>query len=161
MDQSYHKIKRTAVLSAVLCILIVALVYTPIVIFIAQPTVAPIVRKQRVVHLVERNYDAIMEACENEDLARLVAIKGINEVDVVDGYVIVYCQGYGIVSSSQEYGFYYSRDNVPAAVFDGQIIAGPSQLVQKGEGYEYIDSRYNVFYTEHIIGNLYFYKASF
>ena len=161
MAESCQKRKRTAVISAVFCILIVAMVYTPIIILIAHPMVAPIVRKQKIIHLVERNFNTIMEAFENEDLQTLAAINGIKEVDIVDRYVIVYCQGYGIVPSSQEYGFYYSRDNVPAAVFDGQIICGTSQLVQKGEGYEFIDRGYNVFYTEYIKGNIYFYKVSF
>ena len=101
---------------------------------------------------MEKNYDAILEACVNEDAAALSAMDGIQKVDIVDGYVLVYCQGYGIAPSSQDYGFYYSRDNLPVAVFDGQIICSSSQLVAKGEGYEYIDMWHNIFYTEHIKG---------
>lgn len=161
MDQSYRKIKRTAVFTAVLCLLIVAVMYVPLIILMARPTNAPISRQQSIFTLVERNYDAILEACVNEDASALSAMEGIRKVDIVDGYVLVYCQGYGIAPSSQDYGFYYSRDNLPVAVFDGQIICDSSQLVAKGEGFEYIDSGYNIFYTEHIKGNIYFYKASF
>lgn len=161
MDQRYRKIKRTAVFTAVLCLLIVAATYVPIFILFTRPTTAPISRQQSIFTLVEKNYDAILEACVNEDAAALSAMDGIQKVDIVDGYVLVYCQGYGIAPSSQDYGFYYSRDNLPVAVFDGQIVCSSSQLVAKGEGFEYIDSGYNIFYTEHIKGNIYFYKASF
>lgn len=119
------------------------------------------IRKQNIFDLVEKNYGIITKACENKDAAALSAIDGIKEVDICGGYVLVYCAGYGIAPSSQDYGFYYSRDNLPVAVFDGQIICRTSQLTEKGNGYEYIDSGYNVFYTEHIKGNIYFYSASF
>lgn len=117
--------------------------------------------KNAIFNLVEDNYDVIVEACENEDLQALYDIGSIEEVDIVDGYVLVYCTGSGIAPSSQDYGFYYSEDNLPVAVFDGQILCDTTRLVEEGSGYQYLDSGYNVFYTEHIKGNIYFYSASF
>ena len=117
--------------------------------------------KKDIFNLVEKNYDAIVIACENKDSEALLAINGIKEVDIVDGYVLIYCKGAGIAPSSQDYGFYYSEENIPVGVFDGQIVCSNDELVKYGKGYQYFDSGYNEFYTENIKGNIYFYSASF
>ena len=62
--------------------------------------------KKDIFNLVEKNYDAIVTACENKDEEALLAIDGISEVKIVDGYVLVYCKGAGIAPTSQDYGFY-------------------------------------------------------
>ena len=117
--------------------------------------------KKDIFNLVEKNYDAIVTACENKDSEALLAINGIKEVDIVDGYVLIYCKGAGIAPSSQDYGFYYTEENLPVGVFDGQIVCRNSELVEYENGYRYLDSGYNEFYTEHIKGNIYFYSAAF
>ena len=117
--------------------------------------------KNRIFNLVEKNYDAIVTACEKKDAAALLKINGIAEVDIVDGYVLVYCMGAGIAPSSQEYGFYFTEENRPVGVFDGYIACNTEDLVPDGNGYMYYDSGYNAFYTEHIKGNIYFYSNSF
>ena len=116
--------------------------------------------KKDIFNLVEKNYDAIVAACENKDVEALLAINGIKEVDIVDGYVLVYCKGAGIAPSSQEYGFYYSDENLPVGVFDGQIVCSNGELVEYENGYRYLDNGFNAFYTEHIKGNIYFYSAA-
>ena len=103
----------------------------------------------------------ILKACEEKDGNALSAIEGIEEVDIADGYVLVYCKGEGIAPSSQEYGFYYTEENLPVGVFDGTIICTTNELVEYESGYRYLDSGNNAFYTEHIKGNIYFYSASF
>ena len=117
--------------------------------------------KSDIFNLVENNYDEIVAACENKDSEALLAIDGVTQVNIVDGYVLVYCKGAGIAPSSQEYGFYYSEENLPVGVFDGQIVCSNSELVEYENGYRYLDSGYNEFYTEHIKGNIYFYSAAF
>ena len=117
--------------------------------------------KRNIFNFVEKNYDVIVEACENEDIQALYDIGYVEDVDIVDGYVLVYCEGSGLAPSSQDYGFYYSKENLPVAVFDGQIDCDTDGLVEEGDGYQYLDSGYNMFYTEHIKGNIYFYSASF
>ena len=116
--------------------------------------------KKEIFNLVEKHYNKIVEACVNQDAEALSAIAGIKEVDIVDGYVLVYCQGYGIAPSSQEYGFYYSEENLPVAVFDGHTVCDSTEMVKEGNGYQYIDDGHNSFYTEQIKGNLYFYSNS-
>ena len=117
--------------------------------------------KSDIFNLVENNYDEIVAACENKDSEALLAIDGATQVNIVDGYVLVYCKGAGIAPSSQDYGFYYSEENLPVGVFDGQIVCSNSELVEYEKGYRYLDSGYNEFYTEHIKGNIYFYSAAF
>ena len=119
------------------------------------------VAKKDVFNIVEKNYDAIVTACENKDEEALLAIDGITQVNMVDGYVLVYCKGAGIAPSSQEYGFYYTEENLPVGVFAGQIVCSNSELVEYENGYRYLDGGYNEFFTEHIKGNIYFYSAAF
>ena len=64
--------------------------------------------KKDIFNLVENNYAEIVAACENKDSKALLAIDGITQVNIVDGYVIVFCEAKGISVSSQDYGFYYS-----------------------------------------------------
>ena len=117
--------------------------------------------KKDIFNLVEKNYDAIVTACENKDSEALLAINGIKEVDIVDGYVLIYCKGAGIAPSSQDYGFYYSEDNSPVTVdCNLGIVCYAADLSPEGDGYQCIVSG-NTFYTEHIKGNIYFYSNAY
>ena len=117
--------------------------------------------KGEIFDLVGQNYDAIVDACIRMDPEALERIDGVTEVYVTDGYILAYCTGAGIAPSSQYYGFYYAPDSQPVAVFDGQILCDTEDLTPEGDGFVYRDSGYNRFYTEHIMGNLYYYSASF
>lgn len=112
-------------------------------------------------YLVENNYDEIVAACKNKDSKALLAIDGIKQVRIVGGYVLVYCNGAGIATSSQDYGFYYSEDTIPVGVgCNLEIVCYSNAMKPKGNGYEgTVD--YNTFYTEHIKGNLYFYSNAY
>jgi len=117
--------------------------------------------KKDIFDLVEKNYDTIAAACKNKDSEALLAIDGITQVNIVDGYVLVYCTGAGIAPSSQDYGFYYSEDNIPVGVSCSlEIVCCGDTLQTKGNGLEgKVD--YNTFYTEHIKGNFYFYSNTY
>ena len=117
--------------------------------------------KSDIFNLVENNYDEIVAACENKDSEALLAIDGVAQVNIVDGYVLVYCKGAGIAPSSQDYGFYYSEDNSPVTVdCNLGIVCYAADLSPEGDGYQCIVSG-NTFYTEHIKGNIYFYSNSY
>ena len=117
--------------------------------------------KSDIFNLVENNYDEIVAACENKDSAALLAIDGVTQVNIVDGYVLVYCKGAGIAPSSQDYGFYYSEDNSPVTVdCNLGIVCYAADLSPEGDGYQCIVSG-NAFYTEHIKGNIYFYSNAY
>lgn len=112
--------------------------------------------------LVENNYDAILKACEEQDTDALYAIEGISKVKVAGGYVLAYCRGAGIAPSSQDYGFYYASENNPAAVdCNLDILCHGNALTPKGNGFQLIDNGHNVFYTELIRGNFYFYSNEY
>lgn len=117
--------------------------------------------KKDVFNLVEKNYDAIVAACENKDTEALLAIDGITQVNIVDGYVLIYCTGAGIAPSSQDYGFYYTEENIPVGVSCSlEIVCYSDTMQPKGNGYEGTVN-HNTFYTEHIKGNLYFYSNAY
>ena len=117
--------------------------------------------KSDIFNLVENNYDEIVAACENKDSEALLAIDGVTRVNIVDGYVLVYCKGAGIAPSSQDYGFYYSEDNSPVTVdCNLGIVCYAADLSPEGDGYQCIVSG-NTFYTEHIKGNIYFYSNAY
>ena len=117
--------------------------------------------KSDIFNLVENNYDEIVAACENKDSEALLAIDGVTQVNIVDGYVLVYCKGAGIAPSSQDYGFYYSEDNSPVTVdCNLGIVCYDADLSPEGDGYQCIVSG-NTFYTEHIKGNIYFYSNAY
>ena len=117
--------------------------------------------KSHIFNLAENNYDEIVAACENKDSEALLAIDGVTQVNIVDGYVLVYCKGAGIAPSSQDYGFYYSEDNSPVTVdCNLGIVCYAADLSPEGDGYQCIVSG-NTFYTEHIKGNIYFYSNAY
>ena len=117
--------------------------------------------KSDIFNLVENNYDEIVAACENKDSEALLAIDGVTQVNIVDGYVLVYCKGAGIAPSSQDYGFYYSEDNSPVTVdCNVGIVCYAADLSPEGDGYQCIVSG-NTFYTEHIKGNIFFYSNAY
>ena len=117
--------------------------------------------KSDIFNLVENNYDEIVAACENKDSEALLTIDGVTQVNIVDGYVLVYCKGAGIAPSSQDYGFYYSEDNSPVTVdCNLGIVCYAADLSPEGDGYQCIVSG-NTFYTEHIKGNIYFYSNAY
>lgn len=117
--------------------------------------------KEDVLSLVESNYNEIVNACQEKNTEAFLAIDGITKVDIVDGYVIVYCKGAGIAPSSQDYGFYYSAENSPITVdCNLDIVCGADGLTPAGKGYQCVVGG-NVFYTELIRGNVYFYSTAY
>ena len=117
--------------------------------------------KKDIFSLVENNYDTILKACEEKDKDALLVINGITDVNIVDGYVIVYCKGAGIAPSSQDYGFYYSTENSPITVgCNLGIVRKANDLTPDGNGYQCVVQG-NTFYTEHIKGNIYFYSNAY
>lgn len=117
--------------------------------------------KKEIFDFVEKNYDLLVEACVAKDADALSAFDRVTQVNITDGYIILYCTGEGIAPSSQDYGFYYSEENQPVAVgCNLDILCHADNLLPEGNGYQYIEDR-NVFYTEHIKGNIYFYSTAY
>ena len=138
-------------------------ILTFILVFSLSLTLAGCVKapKERVFSIVEKKYDTILKACEEKDVDALLSIKGIEKVNIIDGYVVVFCEGRGISVSSQDYGFYYSEENIPVTIDCNQEIVGRADVLLWGkESYECVVFG-NTFYTEHIKGNIYFYSNAY
>lgn len=117
--------------------------------------------KEKVFSIVEKNYDTILTACKEKDADKLLSIKGIEKVNIIDGYVVVFCIGKGISVSSQDYGFYYSEENIPVTIDCNQeIVCDASALKLNGNSFECVVSG-NTFYTERIKDNVYFYSNAY
>ena len=134
-------------------ILIIALIFS-----LAECRKTP---TEKVFGLVEKRYDIILKAAKEKDTEALLTIKGTKKVNIIDGYVIVYCIGKGISVSSQDYGFYYSEENSPVAIDCNQgIVCKADELTAEGKGYRCVING-NVYYTEHVKGNIYFYSNAY
>ncbi|MBQ9914821.1 MAG: hypothetical protein IJO50_01625 [Clostridia bacterium] len=94
-------------------------------------------------------------------VAKIVTEDPVKFIGIEQEIIIFDCGGKGIAPSSQNYAFYYSPAGAPYAVFDGVVVCNTTQMKSKGNGFEYIDDRGNIFYTERIKDNFYFCKASF
>ncbi len=117
--------------------------------------------KEDVFSIVEKKYDTILNACREKDVESLLSIKGITKVEIVDGYVVVFCKGTGISVSSQDYGFYYSENSSPVTIdCNLDIVCKADDLTVEGNGFQCV-VRGNIFYTEHIKGNIYFYSNAY
>ena len=84
----------------------------------------------------------------------------IEDVTVLEQGVDFYCGGKGIAPSSQDYGFYYTEDDLPKAIWCGVKYCDDSLLVEDGDGYS-TDYQHNYYYTEKIRDNFYYYEAHF
>lgn len=113
--------------------------------------------KNNIIELVEDNKEIIIEAINTGNYEKIYDVKAIEDITVNDDCVVFYCKGRGIAPSSQEYGFYYSKSNLPIAIFAGKPIHYFKNDIAIGEGREYVDNSYNSFYTEKIIESIYYY----
>lgn len=142
-------------------ILAVCLCFVAIIALFSLRGCRETISKRNVIGLVQENYDEIKNACKNQDSEALLSIEGVQKVNVEDGYMIVFCEGRGISTSSQDYGFYYSEENSPIAVGCSlEIVCGAEDLSPMGRGYRCIVGG-NEFYTEPIKDNLYFYRNAY
>ena len=78
--------------------------------------------KKNIVGVVEDNKEILIEAISTGNYKKIYDIKAIEDITVNDDCVVFYCKGRGIAPSSQEYGFYYLKNNLPIAIFDGKPI---------------------------------------
>ncbi len=113
--------------------------------------------KKNIIGIVKDNKEILIEAISTGNYDKIYDIKGIEDITINDACIVFYCKGKGIAPSSQEYGFYYSNNNLPIAIFDGKPIYYFKNDIAIGEGREYVDSSYNSFYTEKIIESFYYY----
>ena len=110
--------------------------------------------------MVNNNAQTLISDVAKQDFSESMAIKGIEDVSVLEEGVDFYCGGKGIAPSSQDYGFYYTEDDLPKAIWCGVKYCDDSLLVKDGDGYS-TDFQHNYYYTEKIMDNFYYYEAHF
>ena len=64
----------------------------------------------------------------------------LEDVSVLEQGVDFYCGGKGVATSSQDYGFYYTEDDLPKAIWCGVKYCDDSLLVEDGNGYSTTDT---------------------
>lgn len=118
--------------------------------------------KDRITKLVNKNQAFLNECIENKDYDKIYDMKGIKSITPYslsddELYIDFYCYGFGIVSSSIYYGFYYSSNDEPVAYQATQM-----QLEPDGDGWKWQQlNGDNHYYTEKIANNWYYYKVGF
>ena len=116
--------------------------------------------KEQIFEMVNNNAQTLISDVAKQDFSESMAIRGIEDVSVLEEGVDFYCGGKGIAPSSQDYGFYYTEDDLPKAIWCGTKYCDESLLVEDGDGYS-TDFQHNYYYTEKIRDNFYYYEAHF
>ena len=116
--------------------------------------------KEQIFEIVNDNAQTILADIEEQDFTDSMSVGKIEDVSVLEQGVDFYCGGKGIAPSSQDYGFYYTEDDLPKAIWCGVKYCDDSLLVEDGDGYS-TDFQHNYYYTEKIMDNFYYYEAHF
>lgn len=104
--------------------------------------------------------EALLEAIEQGDFSDFENKGFIKSIDADQNIVDFSCGGAGVGSGTSYVGFYYTATNDMTAVWCAPSSA--SSLTPSGNGFEWKEANGdNMYYTEHICGNFYYYEASF
>ena len=139
---------------------ILSVVILAISVFVAKNIFFDKSIKQQIFEIVNDNAQTILTDIEEHNFTDSMNIGKIEDVTVLEQGVDFYCSGKGIVPSSLDYGFYYTEDDLPKAIWCGVKYCDDSLLVEDGDGYS-TDYQHNYYYTEKIRDNFYYYEAHF
>jgi len=115
--------------------------------------------KDEIFDVVNKNYDVIIDDIQKGEFTKTEEIKGIEKISVHDGVVEFHCGTKGISVSGAEYGFYYTEDDLPKVSFLPYVLFDEEDLVPKDNGYCF--DKYDYYYTEKIVDNIYYYESHF
>ncbi len=115
--------------------------------------------KEEIFELVNSKYDILADDIQKDDFTKSNKIKGITEIERIDGVIDFSCGGKGNVASGAYYGFYYTEDDLPKVSFLGYVSYDEEDLKPEGNGYCY--DAYDYYYTEKITDNFYYYEAHY
>ena len=159
MSKGSGNLKKKILIGCGIFFLIIVIAFTCLIAWF-ENMIDDSLSKKEIFELVNENYTLIIDDINKNDFTDTEKLKGVKEVysdtDVID----VYCGGTGIAPSSQDYGFYYTEDDLPKAIWCGTKYCDESLLVEDGDGYS-TDFQHNYYYTEKIRDNFYYYEAHF
>ena len=116
--------------------------------------------QKAITKFVQEKEAELLEAVETKDFSALEYNGFIKDVKVTASVVEFSCGGSGIGSATSYVGFYYTPDNDMTALWCAPSSA--DSLTPSGNGFAWKEPHGdNRYYTEHICGNFYYYKASF
>ncbi|MBQ2668454.1 MAG: hypothetical protein IJF56_07515 [Clostridia bacterium] len=116
--------------------------------------------KDEVFAFVSENEEELLNAIEKGDFSAFENQGFIQEIDADESVVDFSCGGYGVGSGTFYAGFYYTPDNNMTAIWCAPVSS--DVLIPSGNGFEWQEPNGdNRYYTEHIIGNFFYYEASF
>lgn len=116
--------------------------------------------KDEIFRFVCENEEELLKAIENENFSQFENNGFIKSIKVNGDHVDFSCGGTGIGSATSYVGFYYSPNDELNAIW----CAPPSAqlLTPNKNGFEWKETNGdNRYYTQHICGHFYYYKASF
>ncbi len=118
--------------------------------------------KSDIYALVKDNGDVLLADIEQNDFTRTNQFEQVKKVYAMtdSGCVQYDCGGYGLSVSSHEFGFYYSEQDIPMAVFDGSFLGLDAGFKKEGNGYSSTFD-HNVYYTEKICDNFWYFEVHF
>ncbi len=153
--------KKKIIIGCGTIFLIIVIAFICLVIWFAN-MIDDSLSKKEIFELVNENYDIILNNISENDFSDTEKIEGIQEIYDKTQVVDFYCGGTGIGSATNYYGFYYSNDNNPKAIFAGTIISDSPNFHIEKNGFCIENSNDdNSYYTEKIRDNLYYYEAHF
>ena len=117
--------------------------------------------KDQIYALVENNAAALEAIAQSEEPSQMKKTEGVKKISVVDGVVEFSCGGIGTGKDTVYMGFYYSPDGMPDAVCRGVRFADAANLRAGGQGFVVQNGQGGQYYTQHIVGNFYYYEANF
>ena len=99
---------------------------------------------------------------DSDVLSDIITGNPVRYIYISDDIITFDCGGIGIAPSCSDYMFYYSEANEPVAVYyGGEHVCQTWQMHPHKDGYRFIDSGGNTFYTEKIKGNFFWSEAHF
>ena len=117
--------------------------------------------KKEILALVEENSALVLQDIEKNEFSETLLIEGIKEISPVEDVIDFYCGGAGMGPATSYYGFYYTAEDVPAAIFCGTSLGSKELLAQDGKGFSVSAEGDDHYYTEKILDHFYYYEAHF
>jgi len=116
--------------------------------------------KDDVFEFVCKKEEELLKAIENREFSAFENKGFIKDIDADETVVDFSCGGAGVGSGTSYVGFYYTHNNDLTAVWCAPQTS--DSLTPSGNGYAWKEPNGdNWYYTEHILGNFYYYEASF
>ena len=116
--------------------------------------------REEIFRLVEKNEELLLDCVRSGDFSDAEALDARITATEGKAYVDFYCGGRGLSVSGCDYGFYYSKNDLPLACHSW--VNSDDDLQLQGDGwYKQETNGGDRYYTERIIACFYYYESTF